>query len=272
VSHALGKAALKLHKTVIPHLQETFSDNLNNQEEYLRTRVEISVTVKTGLPLSCYLELVQVLGEHLLTHDGFKRTCRQLGYKLTYKYVSIPQWLLLLGAVDLYAQKSSHLYNLAKPGHPIEGHPKLFRRAHLQWRMLLNLIGYSNISIQKAITRDWADEIDLNEERRKAWKQDFCAGKISRHVWEEQWTLQFSKQAQLNLVQQLHQQVHWTYFSHNKLYAIKGVQHEIKFSGKSATDVLMQAFFAWDGRVAISTVYEIADAGDKRPNIQFVKI
>lgn len=266
MSCALGKAALKLHKKVIPHLQELFDGKPDNQKEYLRSRVEVSVTVKTGLPISSYFKLVQALGEHLVTHDGFKSACERLGYQLTYKYVSIPQWLSLLEAVDLYAKKSSHLYYLAEPGHGIEDDEKLFRRAHLQWRMLLNLIGYSNINIQKAITRGTA------KERLKAWQQDFRATGVPRHVWQVRWTLQFCKQGDLDSAQQLHQQVYWIYNFYTKCYTIKGTRQEIKFTGKSATDVLMQAFFAWDRRVAISHVYLTVDAEHDMPNIDFQKI
>lgn len=267
MSWALGQAAIKLHKKVIPHLHDFFDGKPENQKEYLRTRVEVSVTIKTGLPISCYLELVQCLGEHLLTHDGFKQVCNRLGFKLTYKYVSIPQWLSLLGAVDLFVQKSSHLYYLAKPGHAIDHDQELFQHAHRQWRMLLNLIGYSNISIQKAITRE-----ATVEELLTTWQKDFRITQVPTNIWQVQWTLRFVDQDQLNSVQQLHQQVHWSYNSSSKCYFIRSNKKSILFAATSATDVLMQAYCAWDHKKTISLVYATADAKHKRPNIVFVKI
>lgn len=265
LSHRLGKAALQLHASVIPCLQKLFLDKPQAQEEYLRSRIEVSIKIRTGLPVASYLKLVQLLGQHLLTREGFYNTCLQLGFAPTYKFISVQQWLIILASVDTYAKVNTHLYKLAEQGHAIEDQKQAFSQAHLQWRTLLNFIGFSNFNIQEAIKQE--HKILL-----QAWNKDFLNSNISAEVWTKRWVIRFAQSSMLKLAQELLNQVYWSYNTYNKVYTIKGPKYQILFSGQSASYVFLQALLEWGGKKEIKDLYLTAAKGQPKPNIVLERI
>lgn len=250
---------------MIPSLQKLFLDKFQAQEEYLRSRIEVSVKIRTGLPVASYLKLVQLLGQHLLTREGFHNTCLQLGFAPTYKFISVQQWLTVLASVDTYTKHKTHLYKLAKPGHAIEDQRQAFSQAHLQWRMLLNFIGFSNFSVQEAMKQE-------HKTLLQAWNKDLFNSNIPAEVWTKRWVIRFAQSSMLKLAQQLLNQVYWSYNTHNEVYTIKGPKYQILFSGQSASDVFLQALLEWGGKKEIKDLYLIAAKGQPKPNIVLEKL
>lgn len=206
---------MHLQEKIIPFLKKLLCDNRSSQAEFLHSRLEVSIEVNTGQPLSSYLKLVQLLSQHLLTRDGFKDTCARLGFEATFKYIAVHDWLNMLASVNHFAMHSSHLYNLAKCGNPIEQ----LKNAHIQWRTLLNLVGFSNISTSTMLTRS------TEEERRQAWQEDFI-NTIPVSVWMTEVVSKINKDL-YKAAKLLLAHLCWSYNSYNHTYQLKNPQHQI---------------------------------------------
>lgn len=253
---------MRLQEKIIPFLEKLLRDNRSSQAEFLRSRLEVSIEVNTGQPLSSYLKLVQLLSQHLLTRDGFKNTCARLGFEATFKYIAVHDWLNMLASVNHFATHSSHLYNLAKRGHPIEH----LQNAHTQWRTLLNLVGFSNISTSTMLTRS------TKEERLQAWQEDFI-NTIPASVWTMEVVIKIDKDL-YKAAKLLLAHLCWSYNPHNNSYQLKNPQHQIICSSNSAELVFLKALVRWNRKEeSISQVFLTSpNQQQQKPNIVLQKI
>lgn len=266
LSHSLGKAAVRLQDKIIPFLKKLLWDNRSSQAEFLRSRLEVSIEINAGQPLSSYLKLVQLLSQHLLTRDGFKNTCAQLGFEATFKYIAVHDWLNMLASVNHFATHSSHLYNLAKRGNPIEQ----LKNAHIQWRTLLNLVGFSNISTSTMLTRS------TKEERLQAWQEDFINTGIRASVSTKEVVIKINKNL-YKAAKLLLAHLCWSYNSYNHVYQLKNPQHQIIITSHSAKQVFLEALVWWNGQEeTISQVFLTTQnqqqQQQQKPNIVLRKI
>lgn len=262
LSHRLGKAAVRLQKKIIPYLQDLLRNKSSSQAELLHSRLEVSIEVNAGQPLSSYFKLVQLLSQHLLTRDGFKNTCTQLGYEATFKYIAVEDWLNVLASVNHFATNSSHLYDLAKRGNPIDD----LKYAHTQWHTLLNLVGFSNINTSKMLTRS------TKEERLQAWQEDFI-NTVSSDVWTTEVVILIDK-THYKAAKLLLAHLCWSYNSYNHVYQLKNPKHQIISSGTSVEFVFLKAFMRWNQKKeSISQVFLTSqDQQQQKPNIVLQKI